>query len=154
MTEVWRVCARQFASPGLTGEGTRLYGGRWNPPGVAIAYTAATQSLAALELFVNVDPDNLPRDLVSIAASIPDNVRIDVLSENRLPGNWRDYPAPDSLQVIGATWAAEARSAVLAVPSAVIPRERNYLLNPRHSEFPRIMAGAPEPFHFDPRMWK
>ena len=103
---------------------------------------------------MNVDPDNLPRDLVSIAASILDDVRIDVLSKNRLPGNWRDYPAPDALHVIGASWVAEASSAVLAVPSAVIPRERNYLLNPRHSEFPRIMVEAPEPFHFDPRMWK
>lgn len=121
---------------------------------MAVIYTAASLSLAALELFVNLDPDILPPDLVSRAAMIPEDVRVEEVALDRLPANWRDYPAPEALQVIGADWAAEASTAVLSVPSAVIPHERNYILNPAHPEFTRIGARQPRPFQFDPQMWK
>ena len=154
MIEVWRICARRHARGAFTGEGGRLYGGRWNPPGVAVVYTAATLSLAALELFVNLDPDNLPPDLVSIGATIPDDVPMESVSVDRLPSRWREYPAPERLQEIGAVWAAKARTAVLSVPSAVIPRERNFLLNPAHPRFSGIQVGRSQRFRFDPRMAK
>ena len=117
-------------------------------------YTAASLSLAALELFVNLDPDILPPDLVSIAIAIPEEMRIEEVALDELPSNWRDYPAPESLQVIGANWVAEESTAVLSVPSAVIPYDRNYLLNPRHPDFSKIEALHSEPFQFDSRMWK
>ena len=154
MIEVWRICVRRRAKAAFSGEGARLYGGRWNPPGVAVVYAAATLSLAALELFVNLDPDNLPPNLVSIAASIPDEISTEAVSIERLPKRWREYPAPESLQEIGPAWAANTRTAVLSVPSAVIPHESNYLLNPKHPQFPRIEAHRPTPFRFDARMWK
>ena len=119
-----------------------------------MVYTAATLSLAALELFVNLEPDNLPPDLVSMAASIPDDVSMEAVSTDQLPRRWRQYPAPESMQEIGADWVAQATTAVLSVPSAVIPHERNYLLNPEHPQFSRIEIHRPEPFRFDPRMWK
>jgi RES domain-containing protein len=149
---VWRLCASFHIA--LDGEGARLAGGRWNPRGTAIVYTSATLSLAAQELFVHLDPEDLPPDLVAVSAIIPDSVRVEVLDPDRLPRNWRDYPAPESLAAIGSSWVTSAKSAVLAVPSVVIPQERNYLLNPSHSDFPKIRPLAPLPFAFDSRMWK
>jgi RES domain-containing protein len=154
MLRVWRLCRRRYARTAFDGTGARLFGGRWNPPGVALVYTSATVSLAALETFVHVDPEDAPDDLVVIPADIPGDVRIRAVGTRELPANWRRTPAPSGLQQIGARWAQSLKTAVLAVPSALVPRERNYLLNPAHVDFPRIVLGRPERFVFDPRMWK
>jgi RES domain-containing protein len=71
-----------------------------------------------------------------------------------LPATWRDYPAPEQVADVGTAWVRAGATAVLVVPSVIVPRERNFLLNPRHRDFRRIRVGAPEPFSFDPRMWK
>jgi RES domain-containing protein len=71
-----------------------------------------------------------------------------------LPRHWRRYPPPAALRDLGTQWAAAKETAVLTVPSVVIPAETNYLLNPAHPAFGRIRIGDPEPFAFDPRMWK
>ena len=118
-----------------------------------MVYAAPSLSLAALELFANLDPDILLPDLVSMAAMIPEGVRIEDVALGELPINWRDYPALEALEVVGANWIAEACSAVLSVPSAVIPHERNYILNPEHPGFSGIEVRKPRPFRFDPRMW-
>jgi len=71
---------------------------------------------------------------------------------SELPVNWRSYPPPEALADLGTRWAHELKSPVLAVPSAVIPQELNYLLNPLHSHFKRIRPGNSEAFRFDPRL--
>ena len=119
-----------------------------------MVYTSASLSLAALELFVHLAPDDAPDDLVSIPADIPDSVASDELRVSDLPADWRELPAPEALAAMGTRWAKEPRSAVLAVPSAVVPVERNFLLNPLHPAFRAIRIGPPEPFALDPRMWK
>ncbi len=73
---------------------------------------------------------------------------------SQLGRDWRDDPAPERLAELGTRWLREGKTAVLAVPSAVIPREGNYLLNPLHSAFRNARIGRPERFAFDPRMWK
>ncbi len=147
---VWRLCKRRHAA--LDGEGARRAGGRWNRRGTAVVYASESLSLAALELLVHCDPALLPDDLVAVAAEIPDALRVERVEEKTLPRNWRAYPAPESLARIGTDWAASMRSPVLAVPSAVVPRERNFLLNPSHPEFRRVRAGEAEPFSFDARL--
>jgi RES domain-containing protein len=117
-------------------------------------YTAGSLALAALETFVHLGPAELPPNLSAVAAEIPDEVQITQVDLKRLPRNWRRYPAPAALQQIGMRWLAESATAVLAVPSVVIPAELNYLINPAHPESARIIAHAPQPFKFDPRMWK
>jgi RES domain-containing protein len=107
-----------------------------------------------LELFVNLDPDDAPDDLVSIAANVPDRIRPLQVRETELPADWRAYPAPAVLQDIGSAWVTSGATAVLAVPSAIIPQEANYLLNPAHGDFARIGIEPPEPFQFDPRLWR
>jgi RES domain-containing protein len=149
---VWRICSRKHRR--FEGEGARRYGGRWNHTGTSIVYTSASLSLAALELFVHVDIDTVPGELVAIEAEIPNTLNIGAVRIESLPRDWRRYPAPDALKDIGTAWAKKASTAILALPSAVIPAERNYLLNPAHRDFKRIRLRKPVAFRFDARMWK
>jgi RES domain-containing protein len=149
---VWRICSRRHRT--FDGEGARLYGGRWNRPGTPIVYTSGSLSLAVLELFVHVDTDLAPSGMVAIPADIPENLVVDRLDIAKLPKTWRAYPAPEALKDIITAWIDKASTAVLAVPSAVIPSEQNYLLNPKHLDFKRIRIQSSIPFEFDPRMWK
>ncbi len=116
-------------------------------------YTSETLSLAALEYFVNLDASEAPDDLVSIFADIPEDMPVAIVKERDLPQDWRRYPALESLVDLGAEWVTRGREAVLSVPSAVVPSERNYLLSPSHSAFERIRIGPPQPFSLDPRLW-
>ncbi|MGH7794370.1 MAG: RES family NAD+ phosphorylase [Candidatus Binatia bacterium] len=149
---VWRLCSRRHRR--FDGEGARLYGGRWNHAGTSIVYTSGSLSLAALELFVHVDTDLAPAGLFVIPADIPEDVPVGTVDIAKLPRNWRSYPAPETLKDITTAWVKGSSTAVLAVPSAVIPSERNYLLNPKHPDFRRIGIQQAIPFEFDPRMWK
>ncbi len=149
---VWRVAVARAA--GFDGEGTRRAGSRWVPKGLAAMYTSATLSLAALELFVHTDPDLVPAHLVAIPADVPDNLPIIEVQIADLPAHWRASPPPEALQDVGRAWHAAGRTAIVSVPSAIVPLERNYILNPAHGDFSRIRIGRPIQFSFDPRMWK
>lgn len=105
-------------------------------------------SLAALELFVHVDIDIAPTRLIAIAADIPEDLETETVDAGKLPKNWRTYPAPEALKNLGTAWAARRTTAILKVPSAVIPEEHNNLLNPRHPNFSQIRVHEPIPFRF------
>lgn len=152
MLSVWRLTTARFAKSAFSGEGARLYGGRWNRKGVLLVYTAASQSLAMLEMLVQDEP--LRARYVMIEARIPTSVAIDRIKVDDLPSDWRDIAAREKLQAIGTEWARKRGTAVLAVPSAVIPAETNYLLNPLHPDFRRIKIGAPRKFQTDLRLIK
>ncbi len=154
MIRVWRLCKRKYAAQAFTGQGAKLYGGRWNEEGLAMVYTADSLALAALETFVHLDPELLPNDYVAVAADLPAQLRLTRLRLNDLPADWRRYPAPDVLRGIGSDWLRARKAAVLAVPSVVVPQEENYLLNPEHKDFGKIVRHVAVPFKFDPRMWK
>lgn len=148
----WRLCKQKYASNPLDGEGARLHGGRWNQKGDAVVYCSSSLSLAVLETLVHLDPAAMPRDLVSIEVETDDALPVDVLDMAKLPADWRTYPAPDVLRDLGSNWVRSAPSSVLIVPSAVVPKDRNYLINPSHPDAARISARAPESFVFDPRL--
>jgi RES domain-containing protein len=152
MLVVWRLTTARFAKSAFSGEGARLYGGRWNKKGVSLVYTAATQSLAMLEMLVQDEP--LRARYVVIEARIPKAVLIEWVKIQELPSDWRDISARAKLQAIGTEWAKKQSAAVLAVPSAIIPAETNYLLNPLHRDFRRIRVGKPEKFETDLRLIK
>jgi RES domain-containing protein len=97
-------------------------------------------------------PDDLPRDLVSIPADLPDDLGVQWITVAELPRDWRRAPAPPALADIGTAWLTAARTPVLAVPSAVVPQETNHILNPHHPDFRRIAIGRLEPFELDPRL--
>ncbi|HVH27206.1 MAG TPA: RES family NAD+ phosphorylase [Vicinamibacterales bacterium] len=149
---VWRIASAEFAA--FDGEGGRRYGSRWTPRGLPVVFTSATLSLAALERFVNADTDLEPNNLLAIAVDIDVRVAIDTVVVGDLPPDWRTYPPPPSLATIGERWLQQAKSAILSVPSVVIPAERNFALNPAHADFGRLTIHPSEPFSFDPRMWK
>jgi len=149
----WRIIKRKHSKDAFSGEGARQFGGRWNSPGVPVVYTAEHVSLAVLEILVHVEHTALLADYVLFQVDFEEGLA-EILEQSALPRNWRSYPAPLSLRAIGDQWIADGRSAVLSVPSAVVPLERLFLLNPQHVDFTRIKVGQPQPFSFDARLSK
>ncbi len=153
LIEAWRIVKAKHAATAFDGEGARLLGGRWNSPGTRMVYTSATVALAALEMLVHLGRGMTLPSYALIACQFDESL-VTPLDESRLPLNWRSYPAPVELQTIGDEWAKGAASAVLRVPSAVVEKEANYLLNPDHPDFAKIHINAPEPFALDLRLVK
>lgn len=150
---LWRISKARFAESAFSGEGARLFEGRWNFQGIPMVYTSSSLSLAAFEFFVHLDPSEAPNDLVSIKADLPDNLGIEQLDEDRLPLDWRRVDN-NELQKLGSDWAKSKRSVALVVPSAVLDEEWNVLLNPRHPDFSAIPVKPAKPFRYDDRMFK
>jgi len=151
MPRVFRLVKAKHAARAFDGEGARLYGGRWNSPGLRVAYASESVALAALELLVHLEEQALLARYAVCAVRVPD-AALETLDEAALPADWRSAPAPVALQEIGRSWLDSARSPALAVPSAVVPIERNVLLNPAHRDWHRIRRDDPAPFTLDPRL--
>jgi RES domain-containing protein len=151
MPRSWRITKTARVATAFDGEGARTNGGRWNSPGTLVVYTAQTESLAALELLVHLRAADLLKSYSSIPVSFEDSL-VEVVDPARLPSDWKDFPAPSALQRIGDRWVAEQRSVVLRVPSAIVPSESNFLLNPRHSAFGLVAIGPANSFQFDRRL--
>jgi RES domain-containing protein len=151
--KVWRICRAIHAAGAFSGDGARLYGGRWNSPGVKVVYTSSSLALAAVETFVHLEPNLQPDDLVSIEAEIPANLAIERLDLHSLPRRWYER-RDDSLRTIGDGWIRGGKSFALQVPSAAIRREWNVLLNPEHGDFRRLRIEKPKAFEFDLRMFR
>lgn len=149
----WRIFKPKHTATAFTGEGAKLFGGRWNSKGVAVVYTASSRSLAALELLVHLGAaDILSR--YSVCSATFDEQLVEPLEIADLPSDWRADPAPAELSALGDEWARSARSVALQAPSVIVPGESNYLLNPLHPDFHKVVIGDTEPFEFDPRLAK
>lgn len=137
----WRICRKPFAD--LTGEGARPYGGRWNSPGRPLLYTAETAALAVLEVRVHLDLawDILPDDYVLVEIELGE-ASLETIPE--LPG--------DTVRV-GDAWIASRRSALLKVPSTIIPESFNILINPAHPDASAVSTTSMREFRFDERLW-
>ena len=150
MLSACRIVREKHAAMAFSGEGAAEYGGRWNLPGTRVAYCSGSQSLAALELLVHLNP---PVFLKHRAIRIQfDESLVEYVSPEDLPADWTAEPPALSSQRLGSRWAHEARSAILAVPSAIIPEESNYLVNPLHADFSRIGIGPARDFVLDSRL--
>jgi RES domain-containing protein len=147
----WRIVKARHAAAAFDGEGARLYGGRWNSRGTAVVYTAASPALAALEMLVHLGTSAVLPAYVAIRCGFEESIVLR-LDRQRLPKTWRSSPPAPELALVGDAWLKDGTSAVLEVPNAIIPAESNYLLNPRHRDFPSIAIGKPEPFQFDLRL--
>jgi RES domain-containing protein len=149
----WRLYKPKHAATAFTGQGARRFGGRLNSKGVAVVYTSATLSLAAMELLVHLQSADV------LASYAMRSVRFDeglvtTLTVADLPRDWNHSPPPPGVQRVGDEWVRSGASAVLRVPSVIVPTENNYLLNPNHPDFAAIQLGVAEPFQFDPRLLK
>jgi RES domain-containing protein len=149
--QVWRILRRRYLREALSGRGGLAVAGRWHSRGRLIVYASESLALSALEVLVHTEPDLVPPDLMSVEIDIPDDIRISTMHMRTLPVRWRRHPAPRSLQVLGNRWLDARKTAVLQVPSTVIPSERNYLINPSHPDARRIRVVGAARFAFDPR---
>jgi RES domain-containing protein len=148
---VWRI-GRLTDPEKLAGIGGLYVSGRFHTRGHRILYTSATPSLAALEVLVHVDPALAPAGLGLLEIDVPDDIAVETVDPASLTPNWQAYPAPPELQEYGSRWLDDCRTALLSVPSAIIPEEQNYLINPEHSDAARMRVIAERPFAFDPRL--
>jgi RES domain-containing protein len=151
MLAAWRIVKRKHARTAFTGEGARLYGGRWNSVGCSIVYTAESQALAALEMVIHLDSSDLLDHYILFKIGIDESL-VTMIEPSELPRNWRVDPPPMKVREIGDSWVTVGTSAVLQVPSAVLPAEHNFLLNPHHSDFSKLLIGRGAHFRFDPRL--
>jgi RES domain-containing protein len=136
----------------LSGAGPRLYGGRWNPKGVSVIYTSESRALAVLEFYVHLSRSVILPGLSIVSIDIPDSVSRKEIAMSDLPKNWRTYPAPPELAAIGAEWVRSRESLLLHVPSAIMPPERNILINPVHSEMRKVRIIEIEEYGLDQRL--
>ena len=150
---LWRICRRRYAAEAATGEGARLYGGRWNSRGIRVVYASTSLALAAVETFVNLEPNLIPADLVSIEGEIPDSLAIRKLDPSVLPPGWH-VSRDESLRRFGDDWIRGGETGALFVPSAAIRGEWNVLLSPAHPDFAQVHFKSPERFEFDARMFR
>ncbi len=151
MIKLYRICSTEHIRD-LSGIGARIYGGRWNNAGYPIIYSSCSRSLAALEFLVHV-PMALSPDNLSIAEMvITGNIKRESITNNKLPSNWRAYPAPEILAEIGTKWIKSKSSLLLDIPSAVVDKEVNTLINPLHPDMKHINIETVEKFHFDSRL--
>ena len=149
---VWRICKAEHAPRAFSGEGAILYAGRWHHAGTPVIYTSESRALAALEQLVHLHRNRLPPHFVCFAVDVPRGLAPAELRIQDLPRRWRRYPGPPELRDLGTRWAESGESVCLKVPSAVVPGEHNFLLNPRHGDFGKLEIGQPEPFALDPRV--
>ena len=128
--EVYRITQEAFAND-LTGNGARLYGGRWNSEGVFALYTSQSRSLALLENIVHV-PVSILREktYMVITIQIPDEAGFETIPVTDLPGNWDAYNMHPATMEIGNKFLKAANNLVLRVPCVLMPEEYNYIINP------------------------
>jgi RES domain-containing protein len=151
--EAFRLSRKKYASP-LSGKGAAIKGARWNSVGVEIIYTASNRSLAMAEIAVHLTLATIPSDYVMLTIYLPDYISTQKLTLKDLPADWNAFPHPITTQFIGDKFIADNNYCVLQIPSVVTQGDYNLLINPHHSEFPKINIIAIENFPFDKRIFK
>ena len=134
--------------PGLSGEGTRKHGGRWNSPGLPAVYCASSLALAALEVFVNLPRDRRRKGKVPVQRAVEYDLPDGLCRISGFPGAMPQ----DKTRPLGDAWLQGLDCLALSVPSNVVPLEANVILNPRHPDMGRVQVMRIEPFDFDPRL--
>ncbi len=147
---VYRIANTAYSND-ISGTGAKLLGGRWNSRGVPILYTSGHISLALLEMLVNTQFKDyaIPLDLLSI--QFPDSIDLAEVSSKKLKKDWiKDF---EYTRFIGDEFLKDRQRLVLKIPSAVIPEEHNFLLNPQHPEFKKVKILETRSFRTDVRLF-
>jgi len=148
---VFRLSRKKYGTQ-LSGMGAARLGGRWNSRGVEIIYTADSRALALAEVVVHLSLTALPKDFMMMAIELPKNAAVQQIRPEELPEQWQVFPPVRSLKSIGDRFVALGEALVLQVPSAVVPGDYNYLINPHHVAFDEVRVVGMEDFRFDPRL--
>jgi RES domain-containing protein len=151
MRSAWRIVRAAHVNSAFTGEGARVYGGRWNSRGTPVIYVSEHESLAALELFVHLTPLS-PEDLYRSFRLEWEDKYTESFPPKNLPPYWNAEPPTVQTMQIGDNWVQAGKSVALAVPSVLTASEVNFLLNPKHPDFKRIKISQPVDYRFDSRL--
>jgi RES domain-containing protein len=153
MAEVigWRLVKRKHAATAFSGQGARIFEGRWNSAGVSVVYCSENLALAALEILVHARPIAIKEPFRAFRVNFDDSLmtRIEL---KKLPKGWNLQPPSPISKTIGDEWARAGRSVVLALPSVLVPLERTYLINPEHPDFGKIEVHELGNFLLDSRL--
>ena len=156
---LWRIATLTAAYPAddISGAGAKATGGRWNTKGVAVLYTSQNRSLACLETLVHAVSGALPLNRILVRIDVPDDVWKAATSfDPKTPKNvgWDVEPAGMVSINAGTAWANGRASALLIVPSVIVPEEMNVLINPAHADAAKITATKIRKWTYDPRLRK
>ena len=153
---IWRICRAPYVAEAFSGEGARRFGGRWNSGGVPMVYSSTSLALAAMELFIHLEPGQAPNDLVYLSAVLPEGEPGRTVDQTGLPPDWwaDDTTAQAPARELGDAWIRERSSLAMMVPSVPIRVEWNVLINPAHPRMSELRIEAPQPFIFDARMFQ
>lgn len=136
----WRIVKAKHASTAFSGDGANKYGARWSSPGAAVVYVASSTSLAMLERLVHLQSSKELLNRYVIFEVSFDEALLTVTDPAALPKTWRQSPPGPAVRQVGDAWIASGASAILRVPSVIVPTEWNYLLNPAHLDFKQILT--------------
>lgn len=145
---IYRLSTGNFAND-ISGEGSRIYGGRWNPKGSATLYTSENISLCILEILVRATKKTSPDSYTLISISIPDNEIVSIQFK-KLKKSWQHDL--EYTQGIGEDFLKENQALCMKVPSAIVPQENNFLLNPHHADFKKVKIISSELLELDKRL--
>jgi RES domain-containing protein len=153
MAEVigWRLVKQRHAATAFSGEGARIYEGRWNSAGVPVVYCSENLALAALEILVHTRPATIKDPFRTFRVTFDDSLMIGI-DQKKLPHGWNAQPPTAASKTIGNEWVNVGRSVVLSLPSVLVPLERTYLLNPKHPDFRKIRIHDTGNLLLDPRL--
>jgi RES domain-containing protein len=153
MQRIYRLTKARYQDTAFSGEGSMRFDGRWHRRGIRIAYASDAPASALLEVIVHTEAfSRLHHDYVLFAVRFDPDAHLLTVGPDLLPDDWRAVPWPAATQEIGTFWYEERASVVLEVPSAVVPHQRNYLINVAHPDFEELAIEGPEPFKIDPRL--
>ena len=147
----WRIVKERHARSAFSGEGARIFEGRWNSAGVRMVYCSENLALAALEILVHTQPIMIRGKFRAFRATWDEALMMEIQLK-KLPKGWNAQPPGPISKNIGDQWIGSERSAVLAVPSIVVPLERTFLLNPKHPDFAKIKIKDEGSFALDSRL--
>ncbi len=148
---LYRIAKQRYIED-FSGEGAKLYGGRWNKRGTHLLYFSSSLSLCVLEILVHFNQGYTPTDLYFVEIEVPDrliNFKVD-LSE--VKAYLRDNPPHFSTQQFGSNWVNKNDDFALALPSAVLPIEDNVIINPNHKNWSKVKVLKTEPLNLDARV--
>ena len=159
MTEVlWRIAAdtATYAADDMSGGGAKSTGGRWNAVAHAVVYTSITRALACLETVVHLNASGLPLNRYLVEVLVPNAVWAAARREDAttVPVGWDAEPASLTSIDFGTGWIAGVSSALLVLPSVIVPEEFNVLINPTHPDAAGITARKVRKWTYDPRLLK
>ncbi len=147
---LYRISRKEHIND-LSGMGAMLFGGRWNRQGVRALYTSGSTSLAMLEVIANSGSDKITTGLQIAEIEFPNHLEVSTL--NKIPKGWNTYPYTGETVAIGSKFLKEG-GLCLKVPSALVPTEHNYILNPLHERFQEIKVMDTRPLILDQRLLK